>query len=74
MRRPAELTPAWFVLLAAMAVVGGVLVQAFDVIVFDTGDDAFRWSGVVVFAVTLFALNVGMTLWRRRQGRARGLS
>ena len=74
MRRPAELTPAWFVLLAAMAVVGGVLVQAFDMIVFDTDDDAFRWSGVVVFAVTLFALNVGMTLWRRRQRRARGLS
>lgn len=74
MRRPAELTPAWFGLLAAMSVGGGVLAQAFDVVVFDDGDDAFRWSGVVVFAVTVFALNVGMTLWRRRQRRAQGLS
>jgi len=73
-RRPVELTPAWFALLAVMAVIGGVLVQVFDVVAFDTGDDAFRWSGVVVFAVTLFALNVGMTLWRRRQRRSQGLS
>jgi hypothetical protein len=73
MRRPPVLTPAWFALLAAIAVAGGVLAQAVDVYVFDDGDETFRWAGVVVFAVVLLSINVGTELWRRRQRQVRGL-
>lgn len=72
MRRPQYLTPAWFWLVAALAVVGGILTQVLDGI--RGSDESFRWSGVIVFAVVFFVVQVGVALWLRRRPSGQRLS
>lgn len=74
MRRPRILSPAWFVLLAVITVSGGIVAQLIDVHLFDSGDERFRWSGVVLFSVSMFLLQVVLALRTRRQRQAQGLS
>jgi hypothetical protein len=73
-RRPRILSPAWFVLVGVIVVVGGIVAQLIDVHLFDSGDERFRWSGVIFFGVFMFLVQIVLALWTRRQRRAQGLS